>query len=163
MGRDMTTGSVSDGRALLQSRAALGFALAPLPVLAPFLLLLATVMASEGSAWPYFLEAAPILVTISYMAALLVGLPTHLLLQWIGRTSLWAYLGLTETMIVLGYLAPTVLLHALQPAPGPNTNPHALSFILWSREGVMLLLWLAALALPCALLFWFVAVRPTRG
>jgi hypothetical protein len=79
----------------LSKRELSGFALAPLPVVAPLLLMFGVIISSAPPDSGAAFEAGAQLVLGSYVATLLLGLPIHLILRWKGRHSLAAYLGFT--------------------------------------------------------------------
>lgn len=143
----------------LSKRELSGFALAPLPVVAPLLLMFGVILFSVPRDSGAAFEAGAQLVLGCYVATLLLGLPIHLILRWKGRHSLAAYLGLTDVGVaIMGGLA--LICEALFPMV-PESNPFA--FTMRGRFGVTATLASAAIACICAFIFWLVAVRRTRG
>lgn len=134
----------------------LGFALAPLPVVAPVLLMFAAIVSSVPPDSEAALQAAAELVVAFYVAAVLVGLPIHLILRWKQQTSLVAYLGST----VVGAALAGGLILALQGLSSANDNPFAIT--MWSAAGITATLTFVAIACLCATVFWIVAIRPSR-
>jgi hypothetical protein len=135
----------------------LGFALAPLPVVAPVILMFAVILSAVPPDSVAALQAAAELVLWSYIAALVIGVPIHLFLRSKQQTGLLAYLGLTVmAAAVIGGLA---LVLAGQFSDWAKDNPFA--FTMWSRAGVIVTLIFAAVSCLCAFIFWGVAVRRT--
>lgn len=136
-------------------REALGFALAPLPVVAPFTLLFGVILLDRTSDSGSVVEAWLQLVLASYGVALLIGLPVHFALKRIGRRSLRAYLVAT-TLGVASIVGGTGLLQLLLP-PSAEQNPFGLSVV--SRTGTVAMLGFEGLALAGAWIFWRVSIR----
>ena len=143
---------------MLSKRELLGFTLAPLPVAAPILLTFAMILSSVPPDSEAALQAAAGLVLASYAAALLIGLPVHLILRWKQQTSLVAYLGFTFTGA--GLTGASVLICCSLFSCGAEDNPF--SFRTWSAAGATATLMFAALACLCAFVFWAVAIKPAR-
>ena len=143
---------------MLTKRELIGFAVAPLPVVGPLLLMFTVILSSAPPDSGAAFEAAAELVLGSYLATLLIGLPIHLILRWKRRTSLAAHLGST----VVGASLPAgfaLAYQALFPR-WAGDNPFALT--MWSRAGVTATLTFVAVACLCGWIFWAVAVRRRR-
>jgi len=141
------------------SREAKAFALAPLPVVGPMLIMfgaIAIVTPSEGAR---VFGAMLGLLVWTYGVTLLIGVPVHLLLQRTRQTALTAYIGLTflTVSLIAGLFA---LWDRLSPR-GKNDNPFALH--MWSSYGLKIALVFAALASLSAAIFWCVAIRRPKS
>jgi len=138
------------------------FALAPLPVLVP--LLFATgvkaVVGDMGDATGADIFLAMLaLVLFGYGAALLIGVPIHLVLRRFHKTALIDYLSLTVLPFVLLAGAIAVWLR-LAAAPTPPVNP----FGLYMQGGVVIkwTLAFAAIASLSATTFWYAGLRQPK-
>ena len=136
-------------------REAMGFALSPLPIVAPFTLLFGVILLDRPSDSGSVVEAWFQLVLASYGVALLIGLPVHFALKRIGRRSLRAYMGAT-TLGVASIVGGTGFLQLLLP-PSAEQNPFGLSVV--SRTGTVAVLCFEGLALAGAWIFWRVSIR----
>jgi hypothetical protein len=141
---------------MLGKRDVIGFALAPLPVLAPLLLAFAATLFTAPPDLADRLQAMIELVLMSYGTTLLIGLPVHLILRWKRRRSLAAYLSVTVTGVLL--IGAAIAIGELLFPPSAPGNPHALRML--GSQGVMATLVFAVIASVSAWLFWIVAVRP---
>lgn len=92
------------------------------------------------------------LLPARYGVALLIGLPTHLILRRLGRYSLLAYLGATALGVVA--IVGIIAISAIR-ITAPVRNPHGIL----SSIGLSVVLVFAALSLVCASVFWCVSVR----
>ena len=140
---------------MLLKREAMGFALAPLPIVAPFTLMFGVILLDRPSDSASVVEAWLQLILASYGVALLIGVPVHFALKRIGRRSLRAYLGAT-TLGVASIVGGMGLLQLLLP-PSAEQNPFG--FVLVSRAGMAAMLGFEGLALVGAWIFWCVSVR----
>jgi hypothetical protein len=136
------------------------FALAPLPVVAPVLVLFGLmVFGAPRDAAAIFGPTMSMIAAI-YGVTLLIGLPVHWLLQRTQRTALSAYLVLTVSVVFLlaaafsigNWLVPTFA----------DGSPHSLRHM-WSLYRVVMTLVCAALAALSASIFWCTAVMPQRS
>ena len=131
-------------------RDALGFALAPLPVVLPFMLLFGYVLIDVPSDGPSAIEALIEIIAACYGATLLIGVPVHVVLRRLKLDSLGAYLsGALVGVVAVGGSAAIV--SAMTPPP-KSPNPFAIPILTITEV-------LAGLALVCASVFWLVAVR----
>jgi hypothetical protein len=141
---------------VLQKREILGFTLAPLPVLAPLLLMFGLLfLAAQPGESAILLGEMLKLVLAAYGLTILIGLPIHLFLRWRRWNSLRAYLGLS----VLGaFLVGGVLAVRQRLSPPPMAeNPFGLH--MWGRAGIAVAITLAILFALSAWVFWRTAVR----
>lgn len=140
---------------MLSKREILGFALAPLPLIAPLLLMFAVVVFSAPTDRSSAVNAAFQLLVMAYGATFVIGVPVHLALRYRCRNSLAAYLGLTVSVIITicGVLALT------ERVLPPSVDDNPFRFQMWSRTGLTMMLALASAAALSAYVFWRVAVR----
>jgi hypothetical protein len=143
-------------RAVPLKREAVGFALVPLPVVAPFTLLFGVIVLDRPSDSASVIEAWFQIVFASYCVALLVGVPSHFALRRLGRSSLRSYLG-AATLGVAAIAVATGLLQIVLPA-SPERNPHGMT--LASASGLAGMLIFEGFALIGAWIFWRVSIRP---
>ena len=143
---------------MLSRRELLGFALAPLPVVGPVIVMFAVILSTVPPDCVAAPQAAAELVFWSYIAAVVLGLPIHLVLRWKQQTGLLAYLGLAVVAATL--VSGLALGLEGQFSDWAKGNPFA--FTMWSRAGVVVTLIFAAVTCLCALIFWAVAVRRIR-
>ena len=132
-----------------------GFVLAPLPVVAPVILLFGIILLGRPYDSASVIGAGLELVMACYGVTLLIGIPVHLLLTRLNRRSLRAYLGLT-TLCAVVVVSALGLLELLLP-PSLEQNPHGV--VIASRAGMAAILAFGGLALLGAWIFWFVSVR----
>lgn len=119
-----------------------GFVFAPLPVLAPLL-----VLNPE-----FFLTTLP----LAFGLTLLVGVPVHLLLRSRGKESLGAYLGSTAIASLAVLLVLAAIAHALRD---PD-NPFAFSFgMMWTARFIIVAMLFLLCTSITAAFFWWIAVR----
>ena len=135
----------------------LGFAVAPLPAVAPLMLSAGAILFDQGKDTAGPLWAIFQLILICYAPTFLIGLPVHLLLQWRGQTSLIAYSSVTAATVLIAFGVLAVSQRLIAPV---SDNPHRL--LLWGGEGVLVALGCAFVALLSACLFWTVAIRTQR-
>lgn len=133
-------------------RVCAGFALAPLPILAPFFLMVG-------------LASAPVFVIVQFLllgygVTLAVGLPVHLVLTMARRQDLLDYLAATAIVILALAGALTVYSRWIF-APVPHGNPFAFP-LLWNQYGVGVTMASLVMAGIAAAVFWAIAVRATR-
>jgi hypothetical protein len=141
---------------MFRKREVIGFVAAPLPFLAPFLVMFGAILYSDPQEGPAIAEMAGTLLVSSYAATLLVGLPVHLTLRALEKRQLFAYLTLTFAGAVLaGALAAIGQKLFLPPQ---EDNPF--QFNMWSRVGPKVTLAFAVVACISACIFWMIAVRP---
>ena len=138
-----------------RKREAMGFALAPLPIVAPFTLMFGMILLDRPSDSASVVEAWLQLILASYGVALLIGVPVHFALKRIGRRNLRTYMGAT-TLGVVSIAGGVGLLQLVLP-PSAEQNPFGLSVV--SRTGAAAMLGFEALALLGAWIFWRVSVR----
>jgi hypothetical protein len=140
---------------MLRGREIAGFALAPLPVLAPLLLICAAILTETPSDSADIVQVMLELVLMSYGATLLVGVPVHALLLWKQRKSLRAYSGLSAaSVLVVG--GTLVIVRELFP-------PHQINpFEITVGGRLAATAALAVVAALTAAVFWKVAVRPRQ-
>ena len=136
-------------------REAMGFALAPLPIVAPFTLMFGMILFDRPSDSASVVEVWLQLILASYGVALLIGVPVHFALKRIGSRNLRAYMGAT-TLGVASIAGGIGLLQLLLP-PSAEPNPHG--FILASLVGLAAMAGFEVLALAGAWIFWRVSVR----
>jgi hypothetical protein len=140
-------------------REAIGFALAPLPIVVPLIFLFGFIWLDRPDDGASILSALLEGIFGSYSAAVLIGLPIHLVLHRLGWCSLLAYLGATA----LGVAAIVGMMMAISAAmtPTPAINPRGLlSSTGWlNSTGLYAVLIFTALSLVCASVFWCVSVR----
>ena len=134
------------------------FALAPLPVVAPILIMFGLILVSLPRDWPSAAGAMLQLLLLSYGITLTIGLPLHLTLRRSGLVTLAAYAG-TAAIAVVSVAVAFAIFDRVLPQRADN-NPFALH--LWSGFGLRMTLAGAALASLSAAIFWCVAVRPSR-
>ena len=139
-------------------REAIGFALAPLPFIAPVTLMFGVILLDQPDDSASVIAAWLELVFASYGVSLLVGVPVHLALVRLGRCSLRSYLAAT-TLGVTAIGVGIGLLQVLLP-PSPEQNPFGLN--LASRTGLTAMLLLEGLALVSAWIFWRASVRKKK-
>ena len=137
-------------------REATGFALAPLPVVAPFTLLFGVILFDRPSDSVSVVEAWLEIVFASYGVALLVGVPTHFALRRLGRSSLRSYLG--AATLGVATIAVAIGLFQLGLPASPEWNPHGMT--LASASGLAGMLIFEGLALIGAWIFWRVSIKP---
>ena len=133
-------------------RGAVGFALAPLPVVVPLTFLFGFILLDRPDDGESVLEALLQGILASYGAALTIGLPIHFALRKLGRYSLIAYLGATALSVAA--LAGVAAISAGM-TPASVRNPHGIL----SGAGLTAVLIFGALSLVCASVFWSVSVR----
>ena len=136
-------------------REAMGFALAPLPIVAPFTLMFGMILFNRPSDSASVVEAWLQLILASYGVALLIGVPVHFALKRIGSCNLRAYMG--ATTLGVACIAGGIGLLQLLLLPSAEQNPHG--FILASLVGMAAMVGFEALALAGAWIFWRVSVR----
>ena len=137
-------------------REAMGFALAPLPIVAPFILMFELILLDRPSDSPAVIEAGLQLILVSYGVTILIGVPVHFALRRLGRCSLRAYLGATGLGVATIGGAMGLLQQLLLP-PLAEQNPHGLTLV--SRAGMAAMLGFEVFALLGAWIFWHVSVR----
>ena len=141
---------------MFRKREVIGFVAAPLPFLAPFLVMFVAILFNDPAEWPAVADMAGTLLVWSYAATLLVGLPVHLTLRAFGKTHLFAYSTATFVGAVLaGALAAIGQKLFLPPQ---EDNPFRLD--MWSSVGPRVTLAFAVVACISASIFWVIAVRP---
>jgi len=144
---------------MLVKREVKAFALAPLPVVLPVLLMCGAILAEPpqhaADAFVVMFQS----LAIIYGVTLVIGLPVHLLLRRKRQLALSSYLALTvlEVALVAGAAAIWDRLHR----SSVTSNPFALH--MWSAYGIKLTLVFAFLAALSASIFWSVAVRRPRS
>lgn len=136
-------------------REAMGFALAPLPVVLPFTLMFGSILLGRPSDSASVIEAWLELVVASYGACLLVGTPVHLALHWLDRCSLRSYF--VATTLVVGAIAVALGIFQILLPTSPEQNPHGFTVV--SRAGLVAMLLFEGMALSGAWIFWRVSVR----
>ena len=143
---------------MLRRREIMGFLLAPLPILTPFLLMFGVILSGAPSDSASLFEAMLEIVLLGYGATLLIGLPIHLVLRWKRQSGLSAYLALSvmSTLLIASILA---VLERLFP---PTVEDNPFGMVMWSRFGVTVTLTFAIIAALSAWVFWRVAVRQPR-
>ena len=144
---------------MLHKREVIGFIVAPLPFLAPFLVMFAVLFFDDPSELLVTAHLAATILVWSYGATLLVGMPVHLTLRRKGKRGLIAYLGLTFVGALVA-CAGAAIAEKLFIAPQED-NPFALT--MWSSVGVKVTVLFAVLASICACIFWAIAVRRSPG
>lgn len=134
-------------------RVIIGFALAPLPIFAPFFLMFAL----EGAP----LDGVPLFLLLVYCATLVVGLPVHLGLTMARRQDLLDYLAATAIAILALAGSMTVYSRWIFK-PEAHGDPFALP-LLWAQCGPNMV-WVTMASLVVAgigaAVFWLIAVRP---
>lgn len=144
---------------MLGKREVKAFALAPLPMVLPVLLMSGAILAGPPQhAADAFVVMFQSLVAI-YGATLLIGMPIHLLLRRNRQLGLRSYLVLTVMAVTL-IAGAAAIWDRLHRSP-VNSNPFALH--LWSAYGIKLTFVFALLAALSASIFWSVAVRQQRS
>ena len=135
------------------------FALAPLLVTAPILIMIGFILASLPKDWPSAAGAMLELLLLCYVTTLIIGIPLHILLRWNRVVTLAAYAGSTAAAI-MSIAVALAILDRLIPHPSSD-NPFALH--MWSGFGFRMTLVGAALASLSAAIFWSVAVRRPKS
>lgn len=124
----------------------LGFGLAPLPLLIPWLFVDP--------------EVFVLMLPVTYGAALLVGIPVHLFLKALRRRDLAAYLAATSLAALTALAAGVAIIIHTPPDPA---NPFALRALaaemIWSGTAILLTIIFLMCAWITATLFWWIAVR----
>jgi hypothetical protein len=106
-------------------------------------------MFSDGRFFIAFLPAV-------YGTALLIGAPTHMLLQSRNRRDLGAYLAVTTVAALAAVTALTIASHVISDLE----NPFRLTVgTMWSVTGMSLTLTFLIGACITASVFWWIAVR----
>jgi len=140
---------------MLRGREITGFALAPLPALAPFILMFAAILFDQPDHRADVLWIIIQILLLGYGVTLLFGVPIHLVLRRKRLTKIGPYLALS----VLSALLIAGLLALRQRLFGHVSANHPFPVHLWGRAGVGLALMLASAAALSASVFWAVAVR----
>ena len=139
------------------------FALAPLPVLVPLLLVtgIKAVLGDTGDAGATGVFLAMLAFTLlGYGATVLIGLPIHLVLQRFHKVGLIDYLSLTIMPFAL-FAGVIAVWLKFASAPVPPVNPFGLYM-----QGNVVIKWtsaFAAIASLSATTFWYVGVRRPRS
>ena len=136
------------------------FALAPLPVVTPVLLMFGFILVEAPRDGASVFGATLVMVLLIYGVTLLIGLPVHWMLQRKGQTALVAYLGFT-VLAVFVLSGAFAVWNQLAPIYADG-NPHSLRHM-WSGYGVTMTLVFAALASLSASIFWCAAVMPPKS
>ena len=136
-------------------REAVGFALAPLPVVAPFTLLFGVIFLDQPNDSASVVEAWFQILLGSYGVALSVGVPAHFALRRLGRSDLSSYL-IAATLGVAAIAVAIGLLELAIPV-SPERNPHGMT--LASVSGITAVLVFEGFALIGAWIFWRVSIR----
>ena len=136
-------------------REVVGFALAPLPVIAPFTLLFGYILLDQPNDSASVIEAWFQIVLGGYGIVLFVGVPAHLALRRLGRSDLKSYL-MAATLGVAAVAVAIGLLELAIPV-SPERNPHGMT--LASVFGITVVLVFEAFALIGAWIFWRVLIR----
>ena len=143
---------------MLSMREAVGFVLAPLPVLAPVVAGAGVVIFDQTADRPYILWSTIQLLVIGYGATFLFGLPIHLTLRRKQQTKIGAYVGLA--VVSASLIGAALAIHQRLFAPVSTDNPFQIH--LWGRAGLWLTVLLAIIAALTSWIFWLVAVRQQR-
>ena len=134
-------------------RAILGFALAPLPVLSPFVFGIAlSLFSQDRDSTSFAIFNAKILVA-GYGLTLLFGVPIHLYLKRTGRTRFGPYFALSAASAVV--MSAALIFYQLLI---PSTGPFALH--LSAQESLTGTMGLILVCGFTASIFWRIAVRP---
>ena len=133
----------------------MGFAFAPLPVVAPVLLMFGAILARAPIDWAAASTAMLQVLALIYGATLIVGVPLHLLLHRTRRYTLLAYIGGAVAAVVTTF-GVVAIADRLRPTSA-NASPFALHP--WSGAGVVLAIMSAFFAAIAAAIFWIIAVK----